>query len=85
MYHDNMAYHLLSVFIRYQNILKDKWEKSRLIYEKNVSISPNILSLSSSHIYKLTSGEMNTLATAYRACSGQGKNQSMLELFTIPG
>lgn len=33
---------------------------------------------------QLTSGEMNTLATAYKACSGQGKNQSILALFTIP-
>ena len=32
----------------------------------------------------LTSGEINTLATAYKACSGQGKNQSMLALFTMP-
>lgn len=33
---------------------------------------------------QLTSGEMNTLATAYKACSGHGKNQSILALFTIP-
>ena len=32
----------------------------------------------------LTSGDMKTLATAYKACSGHGKNQSMLVLFTIP-
>lgn len=28
---------------------------------------------------------MNTLATAYNACSGHGKYQSILALFTVPG
>ena len=34
---------------------------------------------------RLTSGDMKVLATANRAWSGQGKNQSILALFTIPG
>ena len=34
--------------------------------------------------FDLTSGDMKTLATAYSACSGHGKNQSMLVLLTIP-
>ena len=36
-------------------------------------------------IVKLTSDDKNDVATAYKACSGQGINQSIIALLTRPG
>ena len=84
--HWNMLHHLKPSWVNYNTKSKAVMcMTNRRVIQIIQHYESTLLVYNNAHVTLTSSWPRNTEATAVRACSGQGINQSMLQLLTRPG